>query len=92
MSSEATSPAAHVVNPYNTGFRLPDGLIPEALLTKLKAASKSDIVCESYPYRQKLGRAEYEKEKRRLQIELLKAQHHIRERGQKVLLLFEGRD
>ncbi|MEM9416210.1 MAG: polyphosphate kinase 2 [Planctomycetota bacterium] len=92
MASEATTPTAHVINPYNTGFRLPDGLIPESLLAKLKDAAKSDILCESYPYRQKLGRAAYEKEKRRLQIELLKAQHHIRERGQKVLLLFEGRD
>ena len=35
---------------------------------------------------------EYEKEKLKLQIELLKLQTHIRETGKRVVLLFEGRD
>jgi polyphosphate kinase 2 len=34
----------------------------------------------------------YEKELRRLQVELLKLQNHIKERGLKVLMIFEGRD
>ncbi|WP_320034843.1 polyphosphate kinase 2 [Halarcobacter sp.] len=35
---------------------------------------------------------EYEKELTRLQIELLKFQNHVKEKGLKVLMLFEGRD
>ena len=35
---------------------------------------------------------EYETELRQLQIELLKMQNHIKDTGQKVLMIFEGRD
>ncbi|WP_108482489.1 polyphosphate kinase 2 [Oceaniglobus ichthyenteri] len=45
-----------------------------------------------YPYAKKLGRAEYEADKAALQVELLKVQHWIQETGQKVVMLFEGRD
>lgn len=87
-----TNTTAPVQNPYNTGFKLPDGLVPKELDKKLKAASKGDILCDSYPYRTKMARDDYERGKRRLQIELLKLQHHVREKGLKVLLVFEGRD
>ena len=45
-----------------------------------------------YPYSEKMGRAEYEAEKAALQAELLKVQLWIQETGQKVVMLFEGRD
>ena len=35
---------------------------------------------------------EYEKELTRLQIELLKLQNHVKEKGLKILMIFEGRD
>ncbi len=35
---------------------------------------------------------EYEKELRKLQIELLKFQNHVKEKGLKILMIFEGRD
>jgi polyphosphate kinase 2 len=35
---------------------------------------------------------EYEKELRRLQIELLKFQNHVKDKGLKILMIFEGRD
>ena len=47
---------------------------------------------EGYPYDQRMSRSEYEVTKRLLQIELLKAQAWIRETGQKLVVLFEGRD
>ncbi|MFI0242182.1 polyphosphate kinase 2 [Streptomyces sp. NPDC016845] len=47
---------------------------------------------ENYPYTQKLKRAEYERRKRLLQIELLKLQKSIRDQGQRVMVLCEGRD
>jgi polyphosphate kinase 2 len=45
-----------------------------------------------YPYRNLLARKSYEKAKYRLQVELLKLQAWVRESGQKVIVLFEGRD
>jgi polyphosphate kinase len=47
---------------------------------------------EGYPYDQKMTRGEYEEIKRSLQIELLKLQSWVKDAGEKVVLLFEGRD
>jgi polyphosphate kinase 2 len=47
---------------------------------------------EGYPYRTRMQRKEYEAEKHKLQIELLKAQNWVKETGQRIVLLFEGRD
>jgi len=46
----------------------------------------------SYPYRTRIRRKEYEEQKASLQIELLKVQNWVKETGQKVVILFEGRD
>ena len=45
-----------------------------------------------YPYRNLLRRSTYEREKFRLQVELLKLQAWVKETGQRVVILFEGRD
>jgi polyphosphate kinase 2 len=45
-----------------------------------------------YPYKNLLRRSAYEKEKFRLQVELLKLQAWVKETGQRVVILFEGRD
>ncbi len=45
-----------------------------------------------YPYRTRMRRREYEAQKAMLQIELLKVQNWVRETGQKIVILFEGRD
>ena len=47
---------------------------------------------EDYPYGERLPRHEYEHTKRLLQIELLKLQNWIKETGQKLVIVFEGRD
>ncbi|NRB70869.1 MAG: polyphosphate kinase 2 [Xanthomonadales bacterium] len=47
---------------------------------------------EGYPYSDKLKRKAYNQEKRLLQVELLKAQEWICSSGQRVVVLFEGRD
>ena len=46
----------------------------------------------TYPYADKLSRSDYEAEKASLQAELLKAQLWIQDTGQKIVMLFEGRD
>ncbi len=46
----------------------------------------------TYPYHKKMGKKEYESEKAKLQVELLKMQKWVRSSGQKLILVFEGRD
>jgi polyphosphate kinase 2 len=45
-----------------------------------------------YPYKTIMRARDYEQQKMALQVELLKAQDWIRGTGQKVIILFEGRD
>jgi len=47
---------------------------------------------EGYPYKQRMRRAQYEAQKQELQIELLKVQNWVKDTGQRVVMLFEGRD
>ena len=47
---------------------------------------------EGYPYDERLDRTTYELEKRLLQIELIKLQSWVKDTGQRLVLLFEGRD
>ncbi|MEW8535114.1 MAG: polyphosphate kinase 2, partial [Candidatus Thiodiazotropha endolucinida] len=39
-----------------------------------------------------MGREEYEKEKAELQVELLKLQKWVRDTGERIVMIFEGRD
>ncbi|MDP1523725.1 polyphosphate kinase 2 [Methylotenera sp.] len=46
----------------------------------------------AYPYKNLLSRRSYEKQKYHLQVELLKLQAWVKDTGQRVVILFEGRD
>ncbi len=46
----------------------------------------------AYPYRNLLSRRSYERQKYRLQVELLKLQAWVKDTGARVVILFEGRD
>ena len=45
-----------------------------------------------YPYPDKIRKAEYEKHKAKLQVELLKVQKWVKASGKKIVIIFEGRD
>ncbi|WP_033535258.1 polyphosphate kinase 2 [Bordetella trematum] len=45
-----------------------------------------------YPYQHRMLRRNYERQKYRLQVELLKLQAWVKATGQRVVILFEGRD
>jgi polyphosphate kinase len=47
---------------------------------------------EGYPYPQRMSRREYDVSKRALQIELLKLQTWVKASGERLVILFEGRD
>ena len=45
-----------------------------------------------YPYEKRLNKEDYEEQLGQLQSELLKLQTHVREKSERVLVIFEGRD
>jgi polyphosphate kinase len=47
---------------------------------------------EDYPYPEKMSRDEYEYLKRPLQIELVRLQNWVKDTGQRIVIVFEGRD
>jgi len=46
----------------------------------------------AYPYKYRLSRRSYERQKYHLQVELLKLQAWVKESRQRIIILFEGRD
>ena len=79
-------------------------VLREALTGRLKGPSSKkgmlhpdDELAEDwrdggYPYRNLMRRSTYEAQKFHLQVELLKLQAWVKETGQRVVILFEGRD
>ena len=59
---------------------------------KKKNESKTDPEKKSHKNQKKLKRKFYEKELRKLQVELVKLQEWIKHKGLKVVVIFEGRD
>ncbi len=47
---------------------------------------------QDYPYPERMDRSDYERDKRLLQIELLKLQNWVKASGEKIVILCEGRD
>ncbi len=65
---------------------------PKAIRKLLEAADKDAILDPSYPYREEMGKKDYERAMKPLQIELAKLQADLRATGRKMIVLFEGRD
>jgi polyphosphate kinase 2 len=67
--------------------------IPEELVAKVKAAkSKKEIISPNYPYEKQMKTSDYLEEIELLQIELVKMQAWVKEAGERVIMIFEGRD
>src|SRR5688572_115704 len=72
-----------------------DTIEQHAQESRAPAANEADVgAAENVPIspRARMSRRRYEREKRQLQIELLKWQAWVKETGQRVVVLFEGRD
>ena len=64
-----------------------------ASMEEIKDLGKKKIFSNAnYPYKTKMERKEYEDTKQQLQIELLKMQGWVKETGQRIVILCEGRD
>lgn len=78
--------------------KLKDLFAKHALANTVKTGLKKDDELSDnwreggYPYKNRLSRKTYEKQKYHLQVELLKLQKWVRENNQKVVIIFEGRD
>ena len=66
--------------------------IPKSILEKARSSDNLNMLNSHYPYKTKMRRKLYEERKVNLQIELVKLQKWIKETGQRVVLVFEGRD
>ena len=85
-----TEQALHSI--VTTPAHLNEEIITGGPNTNGKLTKKDIFKNGSYPYKKMISRVEYEKRKKELQIELLKMQSWVKETGQRLVILFEGRD
>ncbi|MEZ4701868.1 MAG: polyphosphate kinase 2 [Rhodothermales bacterium] len=75
-----------------------NALLRRPMVSEGKSEIKPDEVLSpdwlkgGYPYKNLMSRKSYEKQKYQLQVELLKMQSWVKKTGQRVVILFEGRD
>ena len=72
-------------------------LLDNQLLTDMKSDKPDEELAGgwrtgAYPYKNLMSRKRYESQKYQLQVELLKLQNWAKETGQRIVILFEGRD
>jgi len=65
---------------------------PDELRNAVRGARKKDILSDTYPYKTRLGRSEYETDMAALQRELVKLQADVKATGKRIVVVFEGRD
>jgi len=67
--------------------------IPKEVMERIESAqSKKHIIGMNYPYEKVMKSDEYEEEMELLQIELVKMQTWVQKTGERIVLVFEGRD
>lgn len=65
---------------------------PAAVRKAIETAGKDEILTRSYPYREGMKGKDYDRQMGALQIELAKMQASIKTAGQRLIVIFEGRD
>jgi polyphosphate kinase len=65
---------------------------PKEVRKAIEKAGKDEIMTASYPYREEMKGKEYDAQMDVLQIELAKMQAGIKASGQRLIVVFEGRD
>jgi polyphosphate kinase 2 len=65
---------------------------PDDVRAAIKDAGKGQIISPDFPYESRWKRSAYEKELAALQIELVRMQAWARTTGQRIAIVFEGRD
>lgn len=89
-TANKTSPAFPLIAEIDEQVRKS---IPAGLVKKVQSAtSKRQIISPIYPYARTMSRLAYERQIRLLHIELVKMQSWVIESGERIVMLFEGRD
>jgi polyphosphate kinase 2 len=65
---------------------------PPEVRVAIEKGGKDDILTESYPYREEMKGKDYDAHMAALQIELARMQADLRNSGQRLIVVFEGRD
>ncbi|MGR3662027.1 MAG: polyphosphate kinase 2 [Paracoccaceae bacterium] len=65
---------------------------PKAVRKAIEKADKNDVLSDTYPYRERMGKDKYEDMMEALQLELVKLQADVKATGKRVVVIFEGRD
>jgi polyphosphate kinase 2 len=65
---------------------------PKAVRAIIKAAGKDSVTDPAYPYPEEMKRADYDAQMAAAQIELVRFQAWVKATGQRVAVVFEGRD
>ncbi|MGR3803966.1 polyphosphate kinase 2 [Marinibacterium profundimaris] len=65
---------------------------PDDIREAIKGAGKKDIIDPSYPYDRRMDGDSYDAAHEALQIELVKMQAWVKATGQRIAIVFEGRD
>ncbi len=67
-------------------------LAPESIREAINNSDSKDILSRDYPHKKAMKRKDYEASFKNLQIELVKLQSWVKVSGQRVAIVFEGRD
>ena len=65
---------------------------PEKVRDAVKEANGKPILHAPYPYPERMDKSEYEETLNKLQIELVKMQAWAQKKGERIAVVFEGRD
>lgn len=65
---------------------------PDTVRNAIRRADKGDILNPTYPHGERLPRKIYDREVKALQVELVKLQAWTKATGQRIAIIFEGRD
>ena len=65
---------------------------PDDIRKAIEDAKKGDILNPTYPYAERMKGKEYNRQMDALQIELVKLQAWVKSTGQRIAIVFEGRD
>jgi polyphosphate kinase 2 len=65
---------------------------PESVREAITSANKSSMLDPSYPYAERMDKRDYEDHLEALQVELVKFHAWVRDTGQRIAVVFEGRD
>ena len=65
---------------------------PKDIRKAIKTGHKDDILNPTYPYDEEIAKQDYKDTYEALQIELVKLQAWVKSSGQRIAIVFEGRD